>query len=305
MRFWLSKSSEVPIREQLVSQVVLGIVSNDLKPGERLPSTRELARRYKIHANTVSAAYRLLAERGWVEFRKGSGVYVREFENDKTLDADFELDQLIALLLQKARKLGFSLGEIQSRVKHWMELQPPDRFLVIEPDKELRKILVTEIEEATGFRVEGVSIEEKLNAKTLTGAACVALYDEAENVRKVLPPNTNVLLLRLRSIPESIQGKQKPVPDELIAVVSHCQEFLRMSRTVLVAAGIEPEALSLRDARKNNWQKGLRSCLFVITDAVTEKLMQDGLDVREFRIIADSSIEELKKFIEQFLNDKF
>ena len=55
----------------------LGIVSNDLKVAERLPSTRELARRYDIHANTVSSAYRELARRGWVEFRKGSGVYVR------------------------------------------------------------------------------------------------------------------------------------------------------------------------------------------------------------------------------------
>jgi GntR family transcriptional regulator len=304
MRLWLSKSSEVPIREQLVSQVVLGIVSNDLKSGERLPSTRELARRYKIHANTVSAAYRDLARRGWVEFRKGSGVYVREFEDNRTLDADFELDQLIALLLQKSRKLGFSLNEIQNRVKHWLEIQPPDRFLVIEPDDELRRILITEIKEATAFRVVGIGIDNALDAKLLTGAACVALYDEAENVRVLLPPNTNVLLLRLRSVTESIQGKQKPSQDELITVISRCQEFLRMSRTVLIAAGVEPDALSLRDARKKGWQKGLRSSSFVITDAVTAKQMPDDLDLREFRIIADSSIDELKKFIEQFLSDK-
>ena len=70
MRLWISKHSEVPIREQLVTQIVLGIVSNDLKIAERLPSTRDLARRYDIHANTVSSAYRELARRGWVEFRK-------------------------------------------------------------------------------------------------------------------------------------------------------------------------------------------------------------------------------------------
>ena len=77
MRLWLSKSSEVPLREQLVTQIILGVVSNDLKANERLPSTRELARRYKIHANTVSAAFRELTRLGWVEFRKGSGVYVK------------------------------------------------------------------------------------------------------------------------------------------------------------------------------------------------------------------------------------
>jgi GntR family transcriptional regulator len=78
MLLWISKSSEVPIREQIVTQIVLGIVSNDLKIAERLPSTRDLARRYEIHANTVSAAYRELARRGWVVFRKGSGVRSRQ-----------------------------------------------------------------------------------------------------------------------------------------------------------------------------------------------------------------------------------
>ena len=65
MRLWLSKSSEVPLREQLVAQIMLGIVSGDLKAGQKLPSTRELGRRFRVHANTVSAAYRDLHRRGW------------------------------------------------------------------------------------------------------------------------------------------------------------------------------------------------------------------------------------------------
>src|SRR5690349_18313800 len=60
MRLWLARGSEIPIREQVVTQVVLGILSDELPPGARLPSTRELARRFRVHANTVSAAYREL-----------------------------------------------------------------------------------------------------------------------------------------------------------------------------------------------------------------------------------------------------
>ncbi len=98
MKFWLSKSSEVPLREQLVSQVILGIASRDLEPGQRLPSTRELARRFHIHANTVSAVYRELAERGWVDFRKGSGVYVKVVKADAELDANLALNQITSSL---------------------------------------------------------------------------------------------------------------------------------------------------------------------------------------------------------------
>lgn len=55
VRLWFVPTSEVPIYRQLVTQVVLAILSNDLRPGDRLPSTRELARRFGIHPNTISA----------------------------------------------------------------------------------------------------------------------------------------------------------------------------------------------------------------------------------------------------------
>ena len=114
MRFWLSKSSEVPLREQLVIQVRLGIASGDLKARQKLPSTRELARRFKIHSNTVSAAYRELARQGWVEFRKGSGVYVRPRVPNRAPDGKLELDQLISFFLHAARDKGHSPAPVRS-----------------------------------------------------------------------------------------------------------------------------------------------------------------------------------------------
>ena len=74
MRLWLSRKSPVSMREQIATQLMLGVISEDLKPGQRVPSVRELARSHQIHANTVSAAYRDLVQRGWLETRHGSGV---------------------------------------------------------------------------------------------------------------------------------------------------------------------------------------------------------------------------------------
>ena len=61
------------MREQLTRQVVLGILSEDLPAGHKLPSVRALARRHRIHSNTVSSAYHDLLEQGWLELRRGSG----------------------------------------------------------------------------------------------------------------------------------------------------------------------------------------------------------------------------------------
>ena len=298
MRFWLSKSSEVPLREQLVTQIILGIVSNDLKPGQKLPSTRELARRFDIHSNTVSASFQELEQRGWVEFRKGSGVYVRELSVDASSDPKLELDQLISTLFQVARERGHSLGEIQTRVKRWLDTQPPDHFLVIEPDEELRSILVAEIKGATEFRVAGTGLNECSRAEVLAGAAPVAMYGQADVVRAALPPEASCLLLRLRSVPGSIAGQERPSAEALVTIVSRWPDFLKWARTILVAAALDPDGLSFRDAREPGWKKGLTSSAMVITDALTATRLPAGCRTRVFRIIADSSLDELRSFKE-------
>src|SRR5213079_2501818 len=110
----------------------------------RLPSTRDLARRFHLHPNTISAGYRQLARDRWVEFRRGSGVYVRASKPEVAASALLAVDQMIARLFRSARKLGVSLPALRSRLRQWLELQPPDHFLLIEPDAELRSILAAE-----------------------------------------------------------------------------------------------------------------------------------------------------------------
>src|ERR1700719_3835889 len=101
MRFWITKNGEVPLREQLVRQVVMGILSEDLPAGQKLPSIRAVARRHKIHANTVSAAYHDLLEQGGLQLRQGSGLFVRSRQ-----DGNGKLDTLLASLLKAAKAEG-------------------------------------------------------------------------------------------------------------------------------------------------------------------------------------------------------
>jgi DNA-binding transcriptional regulator YhcF (GntR family) len=87
MRLWLNRSADVPLREQLITQVVLAILTREVLPGQRLPSTRELARRFGIHPNTASAAYRQLEQEGWLELRHGSGVFVSSARRARSLSS--------------------------------------------------------------------------------------------------------------------------------------------------------------------------------------------------------------------------
>ena len=69
----LNRRGGVPVRDQLVAQLELKILGGELPLGQRLPSVRSLARRLKVHHNTVSAAYQALEDSGHVELRRGAG----------------------------------------------------------------------------------------------------------------------------------------------------------------------------------------------------------------------------------------
>ena len=296
MRIWISKNSEVPIREQLVTQIVLGIVSNDLKEAERLPSTRELARRYDIHANTVSAAYRELAKRGWVEFRKGSGVYVRARDDD-ALENGLALDQVISRFFRNLREEGYSLADIQAGIQRSLSTQRPDHYILLEPDPELRSILVAEVAAATKAKVQGVGPDEMVNT---AGAVPLVLYGHMGEYTDRVKPETDVLVLHSASIVESFRGETKPSREALVAIVSRWPEFLRWARTLLVAAGLDADALSFRDARERNWEKGLRSAAFVITDSLMAPRIPAGCPVKVFRVLAESSLKEIREYADRF-----
>lgn len=297
MRLWLSKNSEVPIKEQLVTQFRLAILSEDLQPGQKLPSTRELARRYKIHANTVSAAYRELEERGWVNFAHGSGVYVRKFDAEAQLDAELDLDQIISEFFKLARGKGFTINEIRTRLRRWLEMQSPDHFLLIEPDAAFRQILAAEIYDATGFPVTECGLEDCGKRELYLGAMPVAVYGQGEVVRAALPAHSHLLLLRLRSVTEALKNEARPGAEDLLIVVSQYPDFLHWSRAVFGAIGLDPLSLEFRDARKRGWQRGLESSTFVITETITEKIIPPGVKARVFKMLSDQSIVALQKYV--------
>lgn len=296
MQLWFARGSEVSIREQLVTQVVLGILSDDLAPGRRLPSTRELARRFRLHPNTVSAGYRQLERERWVEFRRGSGVYVRANKPEAARSGALALDRMIGGLFASARKLGIPLPDLRARLRQWMEMQPPDHFLLIEPDEELRRILASEIERAASFRVLSCGIEDC--ARREDGGIPVALPNRVAKVRELLPAETELLTLQVRSVP-TLLGEWLPAPSgALVGVASRWAEFLKVARTVLTAAGFHPDSLVLRDAREANWHRGLKQTAAVVCDSVTATELPAGCRAIPFSLLSESSIAELRRYAE-------
>lgn len=305
MRLWLNRTGEVSLREQLSTQVVLAILCKELMPGERLPSTRELARRFGIHANTASAAYRELEHDGWLEFRHGSGVFVRATRPAAPLSPEVAIDQLIGELAVKARKMGAPEAMVRARLRRWLQNQPPSRWLVIEPDAELQAIVMDEMEQALALPVTGCTPAECAAAGNVEGSMPVVLPSKVATVRKLLPAGSQLTVLQVHPVSlELLARLQRYLPDhagELIGIASRWGDFQRIAHTMLVAAGLPPESLLVRDASRPGWKRGLEATSGIVCDSVTARELPAGTFALSFTLLDEATLAELRKQEEQHL----
>jgi GntR family transcriptional regulator len=78
VRIRVNPALPTPIWSQIEESVRHLVASGALRPGDALPSVRDLAREQRINPNTVANAYQRLADAGIVEARRGEGTFVAE-----------------------------------------------------------------------------------------------------------------------------------------------------------------------------------------------------------------------------------
>jgi GntR family transcriptional regulator len=88
--FHISPSSGVPIYRQLIDQVKSLVASGRLRPGDSLPSVRQLAAELSINMMTVSKAYGKLEADGLVTRDRGQGMRIAESSTSEPLDQRLE-----------------------------------------------------------------------------------------------------------------------------------------------------------------------------------------------------------------------
>jgi GntR family transcriptional regulator len=92
---------------EIEKAILLRIVSGVYEPGQQLPSCEQLASEIGANKNTVSKAYRSLAERGYLRTRAGSGTFVeRRPARSESDRAVADIANLLALVVQEAKMAG-------------------------------------------------------------------------------------------------------------------------------------------------------------------------------------------------------
>lgn len=68
----------LPISDQIAYRVVYAVARGVYRPGDKLPTVRDIATRLKVNPNTVSKAYRDLERDGLLVSRRGTGVFIHD-----------------------------------------------------------------------------------------------------------------------------------------------------------------------------------------------------------------------------------
>lgn len=127
--------SGVPIYTQIVEQIQDRVWSGMLRPGDQLPTVRQLASELRVNFNTVARAYRILDEAGLISTQQGRGTYILE-QPSPDVAAALRHETLAGLTrrwLAELARLGYTPEEVAAeaarQLEGWQNGAAPDESL--------------------------------------------------------------------------------------------------------------------------------------------------------------------------------
>ena len=107
-----------PIHAQLERAIRVAIATGSLRPGDKLPTVRQLAVDLRVNANTVAKVYAYLERTGAVETRRGVGTFIAGGNGDRHAEArDAALRGLALRTLAEAGRLGFTVDDVMQQIE--------------------------------------------------------------------------------------------------------------------------------------------------------------------------------------------
>src|SRR5258706_12592740 len=110
----LDPKDPTPLYAQLEHAIRVGIATGRLKPGDQLPTVRQLAVELRVNANTVARVYLALEREGVLSTKRGVGSFMAEGVEQPAHGASRErrLAALAGRFLTEATSLGYSPREV-------------------------------------------------------------------------------------------------------------------------------------------------------------------------------------------------
>lgn len=113
--------NKIPIYIQIINSIKADIINGKLKPGDKLPSIREMAINYKVNPNTLQRVYQELERDNITYTQRGTGSFIKE---DSSMVKNLKKEmasEVIEIFLENIKSFGFDNEEIVKVIKERLE----------------------------------------------------------------------------------------------------------------------------------------------------------------------------------------
>lgn len=117
----LDFNSDKPIYIQIREQVIKSIANGELEIYESLPSVRSLADEIGINLHTVSKAYNLLKDEGYISIDRRKGAVINNLPIDKDINNFNQIKDQIELLVAESYLKGIDKSEFIDLCENYFE----------------------------------------------------------------------------------------------------------------------------------------------------------------------------------------
>ena len=110
--------SNVPAYVQIIESIQRLAADGTLKPGDQLPTVRQLAADLRVNFNTVARAYRMLDDAGVISTQHGRGTYLVEKPTEEARGRfrTEVLENLVRRFLKEMQRLDFQHEEVLEEI---------------------------------------------------------------------------------------------------------------------------------------------------------------------------------------------
>jgi DNA-binding transcriptional regulator YhcF (GntR family) len=299
MDVFVTRSSAISLQDQIAGQLKMKMLVGELAAGHKLPSVRALARRLRVHPNTVAASYQLLEAQDRIVLRPGSGAYVKECDL-RSRDREHSVQVAVKRALDAVWRQGFSRAEVRQALEEWLR-QAPDAVLVIDSERETAQIMMAEIRSALpGACLSCCSVAElKADPSRAAGRVIVSLPYYSKT-GAALGGGATCEVATTQVTPEHRTLIRELPAGSLVLVVSHSRTVLPFAAAVLHnLRGPELLVQTRLASSKEEWQPLGRSADLVFADIIAAPIVRAAGPRRlhEFRVVSAASLAGLRSWL--------
>jgi GntR family transcriptional regulator len=308
MDLQINQKSHVPVHVQLKHQIKHLILSGGFGVGDRLPSIRSLAGFLRINRNTVARVFMDLEREGFVESRRGSGVYVTE----PPVDAVEMKREVLERVMDLAAAQGVPVDELAYALLARSGTEPREKtpILFVECTEIELNQFSDELEEQLPVEVERVLLEDlpgRLSGELPWRAAVTTFFHVHEVQELVEPFGIETVALLAEANLESLKRLTELPAGTPVGVIGWGKTCMENTSRSIEGAGLDHlRFVSVNVDEPEEVRETLEGVDAVLCASVTARKLREnvavpeGLEIiEEDRVLDKGGIEMLGRMLRQ------